>query len=75
MGMKVKNPEKRVVFVGELTASKQSRNDALHGLIAVLKAVETKEFSMPEQQITALKDLQMCLLDLKPVEKEGKTKK
>lgn len=68
MTMKVKNAEKRIVYVGELSASKQERTSAITGLASVLLCVTTKEISLPEDQVISLRNLQQCLLDLRPVD-------
>lgn len=68
MTMKVKNAEKRIVYVGELMASKQERTNAINGLVKVLHSVSTKEISLPDEQVAGLRNLQQCLLDLRPVD-------
>lgn len=67
--MKVKNQQRAVVYIGELHATVQERKDAVAGLATAIKAAQTKEITMPPEQIEALQSMQKCLVALKPEDK------
>lgn len=67
--MKVKNQQRAVVYTGEIQATVQERKDAVAGLATAIKAAQTKEITMPQEQIDALQSLQKCMAALKPEDK------
>ena len=69
--MKVKNQTKSVVYTGELSASVSERKNAILGIGSSIRAAETKEISLPQEQLVALKSVRDCLLALKPVDEES----
>lgn len=75
MAIKVKNPQKLVVYVGELMCSVAERKSATLALASVITSATTKEISLPPDQLASLKELQACVLALRPESVDDKKTK
>ena len=70
MALRIKKQERKVVYVGELMAPKEERTVTVQALGIAIQAVERKEITMQPEHLSALRELQKCVLDIRPRDKE-----